>query len=431
MAVADELRRVSIRAGDRDVDITLPAHLPLRDLLPAVVDLIGDRSVDGRWPCLRRVWGDVLDPVMSLAHSDVYDGESLILAAAESEVAPVHADSCAEVAAAVQDAARPWGRSPTRLAGWGVLWWAASASAVLLARAAFDRHTLGPVVAAATASALALSGATLARRHDPASVAAVGLGLLATGFAGVTGLLAAPGHPGLPGVFLATSASATTAVLAWRLLGCAAWVFLPLAAAGMAASVVSVGAVAGWWAFTAAGPALVLCALAVLVVSPRLVARGGPPTADRTDGGCADWAVRAHRRLTVLVLAAATAAGVGVVFTAAGTSRPVPAAGLIALTGMLTLLRAGANRDAYRVVALSVSTGVSASTVVVMAAVAAAPAAPWLCAVLMTVAAWAMRTATRQRARWSPAALRIAAALDLAGIVALVPLAGLTAGVLL
>lgn len=431
MAVADELRRVSIRAGDRDVDLVLPAHLPLRDLLPAVVDLIADRGVDGRYSCLQRVWGEVLDPVRSLAQCDVRDGEMLILTAPAPApaVVPVHIDPSAAVAAAVAGTIRPWAGSPTRTARRAVFWWAASMSVVLLARPVFDGHAVGSAVAPAVVSVLALGAAAVKRRHGD-SGGSVPLGLLAAGFAGVAGLLAAPGRPGLPGVFLAISAAAAVSLLAWRLLDCATWVFLPIGGAGMAASVVSVGAVAGWWAFAAAGPALVLCALAVLVMSPRLVVRGELSAADPATAGCSAQAGRVHRRLTVLVLTGAAATAVGVVFTAAGTSRPLPASGLVALAGVVTLLRAGAHREPYRVVALGISTAVSASVLVVMVAVRAAPVAPLLGVALMVIAVSAVRAGAQEPRRWPSPAQRAAAVLDLAAIVTAGPLTAITAGVL-
>lgn len=432
MAAADEMYRVSIRAGDREVDVSLPAHLPLRDLLPAVADLVGDHALDGGLRCLRRASGELLDPVKSLAQSDTHDGESLFLTTAVPALAPVYADTCAEVAAAIADVTHLWGRREARIAGWVAVCWAASMSAVLLIWPAVDGHA-GRAAVSAAVSALALSGAVVAQRHDRDSGAAVALGLLAAVFAGATGLFSAPGHFGLPGVFLAMSAAAAMALLVWRLLGSADWAFLPLAAAGVAGSVVSVGAVAGWWPFSAAGPVLVVCSLTVLIVAPRLVVRGGglAGAAAADAGRTAAPAVLAHRRLTVLVAAAAAATAVGVVFTAAGTSRPVPAATMVALAGVLSLLRARSHRESYHVVALVFSSAVAASTLVLMVAAAAASATPWLCAGLAVVAASAMRAGRREPRRWPPAALHAAAVLDLAAIVALTPVAAVAAGVLL
>ncbi len=69
MAATDEMCQVSIRTADHEVDVTLPAQVPIAELMPAVVDLIGKDEFAGREPRLTRVSGEVLNTAATLAQS--------------------------------------------------------------------------------------------------------------------------------------------------------------------------------------------------------------------------------------------------------------------------------------------------------------------------------------------------------------------------
>lgn len=61
MTAADQTCQVSIRTGDRETDISLPSGIPIAELMPAVVDLIGAAQFHGTDPHLTRVCGQRLD----------------------------------------------------------------------------------------------------------------------------------------------------------------------------------------------------------------------------------------------------------------------------------------------------------------------------------------------------------------------------------
>ncbi|MBB3750004.1 hypothetical protein FHT44_002465 [Mycolicibacterium sp. BK634] len=286
MTADEELRHVSIRAGEHGFDLTLPAHVPVAELMPGVVDLAGMNDFAGSEPRLTRVCGEALDPAATLARCAIPDGELLILTSGVVRSDPV---SRFDVSTAVIDTV------------------ASSPDAV-----AVHRERAG----AAT------------------------LGVLAVLLAGLTATLAVPGRVGMPGFLLAMSAMSATSFVAWRLLDCAPLIFLPLAAATTAAVAATAGAVAGWWPTTAAGPVLAVASLALLTVSVRLSVRSSGLTAESlTDAEIATRTMSARQRLTLLVTTAAEGTALGAAVTAATTTQPVFAGVFIAAVASALVLR--------------------------------------------------------------------------------------------
>lgn len=223
MAATDEMCQVSIRTADHEADFTLPAHVPITELIPAVVDLIGKDDFVNAEPRLTRASGEALDMAATLAQCSIPDGELLILTAAADRRAPViRFDLTTAVVDAVAGLTPPPWPAANRRAGWIVLGWATAVLLTLLGRAMLDPNAARHAAISAAAASLALTGAVVVRR-DP--TLATTLGVLATTFAGLTAALAVPGQPGPPGFLLAMSASAATSLVAWRLLDCAPLVF--------------------------------------------------------------------------------------------------------------------------------------------------------------------------------------------------------------
>jgi type VII secretion integral membrane protein EccD len=426
MNTTDESCRVPIRAGDREADLTVPAHLPVRELLPAIVGATGYPDFSGRDLRLTRACGGPIDPGMTLAQSGVADGELLILTPVVAPAPRPRLDECAAVTEAVGAITRPWGPTAHHTATWVVVWWTAALLAVLLGRPVFDGHAARQPVVTGVAAAVVLAGAVVVQRRDHRVTGVTALGVLAAALAGLSGLLA---DPGLAGFALATSAVASASLLAWRVLSCAPAVFLPLSGVTMAASAAAVGAVAGWWSLSAAGPMLATGALIVLGSAPRLAVRSsGLGSSDAPDTGQYSRAVTAYHRLDLLVVtaAAATAAGAGI--TVATTSRPAVAAAFVAAVGAALLVRLRGHRDPYRFAVIAVSSGVAATSLVVLSAIAAPRTTAWLSGVLLAVAAMAGCLGGRSPRGLSPAARRAVAVLDIAVTTAVVPLAAAAGG---
>jgi type VII secretion integral membrane protein EccD len=429
MAAADEMCQVSIRTTDHEVDITLPAHIPVGELMPTVIDLIDEGGCGGHDPHLTRVCGEPLDPATTLAQCAIPDGELLILTTAAQPAPVPRFDASTAVVDAVAGlihASRP---AVSHRAAWAVMWWSAAVLMALLGSALLVPNATRHAAIGAAATLLALAGAVAAHRAHRDRTGAVGLGVLAAALAGLTGALASPGRPGLPGFLLAMSAMSSTSLLAWRLLNCAPSVFLPLAAVTMTASAATVGAVAGWWPATAAGPMLAMGSLAALAVSARLSVRSsGLATADLSDTDLEARARTARHRLTALIATSAGAAALGAVITAATTLRPVVAAAFITLVGAALLLRVCRHDGRHHAAALVVSSAIATTSLIGLCTIKAPPSTPWLCGGVLLVGAGAVCVGRRRPWRLSPAAQRVISVLDLAVGAAVVPSAAAAAG---
>jgi type VII secretion integral membrane protein EccD len=251
------LARITISAPQRRVDVALPEHVPLVELLPEVLRHAGEGLADdgekhGGW-LLRRTDGVALVTGQGLFPQGVRDGEVLHLVPAREEWPELEYDDVVE---AIAEGARRhgavWGPASTRtatLAGGGVLL-LFGLFAVLSAGPAFDgAASLG----LGAALLLALSGVTASRAYGDARAGALlGAAALPYAFAGGAVLVASgAGDPAGP-------------------LGWLPWLGGPELLVGSIATlliavVAGVGVPAALRIFTAGGTIGVLGAVAALV----------------------------------------------------------------------------------------------------------------------------------------------------------------------
>jgi type VII secretion integral membrane protein EccD len=118
-SVIGELSRVTIVAPKTRVDLALPTHVPLADLLPTLLryagaDLADDGARQGGW-ALSRLGGQILDSSRTPGQLDVRDGEVLYFTP-RAEVAPelVFDDVVDAVATATRNRPGPWTLDATR-----------------------------------------------------------------------------------------------------------------------------------------------------------------------------------------------------------------------------------------------------------------------------------------------------------------------------
>ncbi|MCX2931082.1 type VII secretion integral membrane protein EccD [Mycobacterium sp. CVI_P3] len=429
MPTADETCRVSVRTVDRETDVALPARAPIAELIPAMVDLIGTDHFAGHEPHLTRVTGEVLDPASTLAHCSIQDGELLILTTSVPPPPVTRFDPSTAVVSAVTALTTPARSAAGLRTGWITVSWASVVLLALLGHTVVVPDAAGHAAVGAAAAVLAMAGAVVLHRTRRDRRGAVVLGVLASAFASVTAALASSDRAGLPDFLLAMSAASAVSLVVWRLLGCAASVFLPIAAVTMAASTAAVGAVAAWWPTAATGPILATASVGTLAVSGWLSVRSsGLPRADLSDAEVDAKTEVAHRRLTTLVVSAAGAGALGAVITAATTRRPVLAAGFIAIVGATMLLRSHRHEDRYRTAALKVSSGISITSLIALCAMKAPPSSVWLCGGLLFAGACALWLPRHEQWLRSIAWRRVIAVLDLAVGAAVVPSAAAAAG---
>ncbi|MFN8032245.1 MAG: type VII secretion integral membrane protein EccD [Mycobacterium sp.] len=412
--MATQMCLVSVRSANRGADLAVPAHLPLCDLLPSVAEVVGE-DVCGRDMRLARVDGAVLDLDRSLAECGVCDGDVLMLTNAVEPTPPPRFDLCGAVAREVSraDPGTPATHPPIV-----ALLWSAVAVGALLGRSEVDPMCSGVGIACAVL-VLSLAAALMVRRHRSLSVT---LGLIASAFAGLAALLAVPG---LPGFLLAMSAVSAVALGVWRVIGCAAQVFLPLAGVTMAAAAASLPSVLGWLPQQGIGPVLTTVSVAILAVSPRLAARmsGLDPTVWIDD--IEVRATRARRIMADILATTGAAAALGTVMTAVLSRRTLVALCFVAAVAVTLLLRSRTHPE--HAAALMISAGAAASTAVGLAAVTAPRAATSLCGTLIVGAAVTVALGVA-RPRPSPAASRVLTAVEFAAGAAVIPLACAAAG---
>src|SRR5689334_17787376 len=183
------LARVTISAPSRRVDVALPEHVPLAELLPEVLRHAGEGLADdgekhGGW-VLRRTDGVALATNQGLYPQGVRDGEVLHLVPAHNDWPELEYDDVVEaIAEGARRRGSAWTASSTRtatLAGAGVVL-GVGLIAVLLAGPAWNAAAY---VSLAVAVVLAFAGVTASRAYnDGRAGAALGAYAMPYAFAG-------------------------------------------------------------------------------------------------------------------------------------------------------------------------------------------------------------------------------------------------------
>ena len=196
------LARVTINAPHRRVDVALPEHVPLAELLPEVLRHAGEGLADdgekhGGW-VLRRTDGVALATSQGLFPQGVRDGEVLHLVPARNDWPELEYDDVVEaIAEGARRRGSAWTPDSTRsatLAAAGVLL-GLGLIAVLLAGPAWDASA---IVGLGVAIVLALAGVTASRAYGDAKAgAALGAYAMPYAFAGGAVLVASNDRVGV------------------------------------------------------------------------------------------------------------------------------------------------------------------------------------------------------------------------------------------
>nr|WP_124711185.1 type VII secretion integral membrane protein EccD [Gordonia insulae] len=233
--IEPELVRVSILGGNTQLDVGLPAALPIAALIPDVVAQIESRNparrdpddpdgADGRpydrqnrWT-LGLVGQEQIAPNRSLAESGIRDGDLLVLRSTRTGESPALFDDVVDAVARLNESHfASWSPTAARYAGHTVAILAAIAAAVSLG--AF-RSTSGAVwiagLGALAAVALLTAGTIVARYYRDETSAAV-LAAAAMPLVFVTGMLLTPGRFGSAHLTLGCALTLVAAVVSYRL----------------------------------------------------------------------------------------------------------------------------------------------------------------------------------------------------------------------
>ncbi|HZE38065.1 MAG TPA: type VII secretion integral membrane protein EccD [Stackebrandtia sp.] len=121
-AIRTGLTRITVSAPQRRIDLVLPDHLPVSELLPIVLDYAGEGAADdaekhGGFD-LRRTDGKVINPAQSMAMQQVRDGELLHLAPRHADWPEGEYDDVVEaIAAGAKVLGKQWEGNHTRITG--------------------------------------------------------------------------------------------------------------------------------------------------------------------------------------------------------------------------------------------------------------------------------------------------------------------------
>ncbi len=446
-------------AGGRRVDVAVPGDVTVGELLPHLLRHAGGEPADageahGGW-ALRRGPGTLLDDNRTLTMQEVRDGEVLYLVPRRVDwPEPAYDDVVDLIAADARRVARSWDGAATRLCALAVTVVLLMLGAVLLARSGPAWRTPG-AVALAVALATELTGVLVSRSSGDAGAGAV-LAACGLPYAFGGGLaLGAPASertgkgfitfPPLTAhdLLLGSSVMVLFSVVGFVGVAAGTRMFTAGAAGGLFAAGGAASAAAG---VSPAGAAATVLALAIGLLPgyPPAAAWLGrlpmPELPDRPEAILADRplparsdvfaaVVRSTDLLSGLLLAAAAVslAAMIVLVDAGPAARVLCAAGCVALllrgrffpspVQRIPLVAAGGAGLAVVLLAMAGSTHDQTGRMWQFAAVAVAAALVFASGLVYS------------RRRPSPRAGRVADFVDLAAIIALVPLACAVLGV--
>jgi type VII secretion integral membrane protein EccD len=303
-----------------------------------------------------------------------------------------------------------------------------------------DSGRVGSAGIAATVGLLSLLAAVIACRVFRDEFAGLMLGLGASGFAAIAGLLAVPGGPGAPNALFAAAAAATAAVV-MRVTGCHPVAF------SAAACVATVGAASALVGAIAAvplpgiGAATATISLVLVEVSAPMsimLARLSPQLSPEPGAGADDAencpyrlnarAIRACAWLTSLIVGFSASAALGATGAAIGMylSGGPPAVGIAfaAVSGGVLMLRARSHRELARSASLIVSGTASVSAALLVATAAYPLRTPVVAATSMVLAVGALCLGfINHTLAVSPVGRRSVELLEYLALAAVVPLA--------
>lgn len=438
------LTRVTISAPRRRIDVALPAHMPVAELLPELLDLAGEGLGDdgeqhGGW-MLRRTSGESVPGVQGLHQQGIRDGEILHLVPARAQWPELEYDDMVEaIAAGARRTGRGWTPAATQVAA--LLAAAVPLGAGVLAVATGGGASPGSprwTLALGVAVLLLLAGITASRAYGDGLAGAVLAGY-AMPYALAGGALVVSDGPAR--LLVGSTALVLTAVLAAVGVASARWVFV---AGGTAGGLGGLGALLAFALPVDGAAALVLTALACGVgVVPVLAIRFGKlpmpavtlPTADTRDQSTdaarerpdrapvLDAVRRTGDLLTGMLVghAVVTAAASVVLVRTGGTAARL----LVGVAGVVLLLRSRVfTATLQRVAVLTAGLAALAALLLGLAERAGQTGAPALLALLVAAGLVIVAAGTAYAKRPpSPYLGRAADLLDTALIVSVVPIA--------
>ncbi|MCX2733181.1 type VII secretion integral membrane protein EccD [Saccharopolyspora sp. NFXS83] len=220
--------RVTVVAPNTRIDLALPADVAVADLLPMLLDMAREGSVDGGsrhggW-CLAKLGDEPLDNSQTLASLGIVDGDLLQLRRrSDNPPPPLYDDVVDALAEAEPGSYRPWTKETAAKIGHtaGVLGLVAAAASLGLAGqfGGILFHIVTAIVAVVVAVFATGIGSVVTRAYGAATTGTVIAGAGALPMAFVAGLNAVPGNNLRPALLLASALVLIFAAISLMVIG--------------------------------------------------------------------------------------------------------------------------------------------------------------------------------------------------------------------
>ncbi|WP_218025886.1 type VII secretion integral membrane protein EccD [Nocardia miyunensis] len=281
--VEPQLCRVSVIGGNTQVDLALPAEIPVANFIPEVVALIasrnpnpseredGDAALRAEHWTLSRLGHEPIDPDRTLTEADVFDGELLILRELETVEAPALFDDVIDaVARLTENASHSWTSDSAGDAGRAAAIAGGIGAALLLPVAAVHGAGLVAGFAGLGLGLLALVAATLVARMYADKPTATALSVSGLALSGGSAAALVPGGFGAPNLLLGSAATLLLSVLMLRLIGTGTAVFTTLITTATLGTAVA-GAITLWhFPIPKVGVVAMMFAILIVTFTPRI-----------------------------------------------------------------------------------------------------------------------------------------------------------------
>ncbi|MBF6077018.1 type VII secretion integral membrane protein EccD [Nocardia beijingensis] len=279
------LSRVSVIGGNTQIDVGLPATVPIATFIGDLVALIRSRDperseaeedsapLDARHWTLARLGREAIAPSRTLTEAEVYDGELLVLRSVAAKEAPALFDDVIDaVSRLTAEEFRSWSGAAARWMGLVVSALTVLATLAVLALSRGNGDPLAPALALLGCGAAAFVAAGIAARRYTDQVTATWLSLdgLLLLFGGAA--LLVPGALGSPHLLLGSSVLLIAALLGYRITGAGATLFSCAAALAVIAGVAAAIHLIWHPGLPKLSAGLLVAGIAIISAVPRLAA---------------------------------------------------------------------------------------------------------------------------------------------------------------
>lgn len=278
-----ELCRVSVIGGNTQLDVGLPATVPVASFITDVVELIESRNPDltesdeGPTPLksehwtLARLGRDPIPPNQSLTEAEVHDGELLVLRSVTAKELPALFDDVIDAVSELVSATfSGWSAPAARWMGLVAALCAVIGSIVVsvVAKAQGVGFWIGflPLLA----GILAETAAVIAYRRYRVEAVSVLLSLDALLLLFAAGVLLVPGKPGSPGLMVGCVVALVFSAIAYNLTRVGAIVFVAAALLGVFGGVAAFLRMIFDFDTAGIGAGVLVAVLVSITLAPRL-----------------------------------------------------------------------------------------------------------------------------------------------------------------